>query len=537
MPEKVASYNKVVQLLWLLLAVSVFVLVLAIRIRLLNIPLERDEGEYAYIGQLMLQGIAPYKLAYSMKLPGTAAAYALIMSIFGQTITGIHLGLILVNAATIALILLLGRRLMNVTAGIAAAASYAVLSLSPSVLGLAAHATHFVLPTVLAGILLLLNVSNRRNLPRIFGCGLLFGLGFLMKQPALFFILFGALYLLFRDIKDRLAPKTILVRSLTFGGGVLVPFGITCLLLWSAGVFSKFWFWTIDYARQYAGEMSFSEAAKEFIPSVVGAIGANWPLWILAGVGLLGGLWVKRTRASVSFLAGLLVFSILAASYRLYIRNHYFILILPAVSLLVGVAFGELCKFVTGYPNPVRLVTVILLGAALGWPIYQTRNIFFYLSPVEACQTIYRDNPFVESIRIAQYLRDRTSSSEQIAVLGSEPEIYFYAHRHSATGYIYTYGLVEGQPYAREMQREMVHEVELAHPKYLVVIGVGVSWLSKPGVQHPIFHWITDYTRQNYDLVGFVNMLGPGRTDYYFDDIPESLPELGSRIFIDRKKL
>lgn len=41
-----------------------------IRVRLLNFPLERDEGEYAYSGQLMLQCIAPYQLAYSMKLSG-----------------------------------------------------------------------------------------------------------------------------------------------------------------------------------------------------------------------------------------------------------------------------------------------------------------------------------------------------------------------------------------------------------------------------------------------------------------------------------
>jgi hypothetical protein len=38
--------------------------------------LERDEGEYAYAGQLMLQGIPPYQLAYTMKLPGPFAAYA-----------------------------------------------------------------------------------------------------------------------------------------------------------------------------------------------------------------------------------------------------------------------------------------------------------------------------------------------------------------------------------------------------------------------------------------------------------------------------
>src|SRR5262245_26996730 len=127
----------IVPFAWWTLAIIVFGLVLAIRIRLLGIPLERDEGEYAYAGQLILQGIPPYKLAYNMKFPGTYAAYALIMSVFGQTIDAVHLGLLLVNAATIALIFFVGRRLINTMAGITAAASYAVLSVSPSVLGLA----------------------------------------------------------------------------------------------------------------------------------------------------------------------------------------------------------------------------------------------------------------------------------------------------------------------------------------------------------------------------------------------------------------
>src|SRR5205085_8049840 len=68
-----------------------------IRWRLADVPLERDEGEYAYAGQLMLDGIPPYQLAYNMKLPGTYAAYAAILAIFGQTSHGIHLGLLLVN--------------------------------------------------------------------------------------------------------------------------------------------------------------------------------------------------------------------------------------------------------------------------------------------------------------------------------------------------------------------------------------------------------------------------------------------------------
>jgi hypothetical protein len=46
----------------------------------------------------------------------------------------------------------------------------------------------------------------------------------------------------------------------------------------------------------------------------------------------------------------------------------------------------------------------------------------------------------------------------RIADLGSEPEIYFYAHLHSATGYIYTYGLMDEQKYAWTMQRETIRD-------------------------------------------------------------------------------
>ena len=157
----------------------------------------------------MLQGIPPYKLAYNMKFPGTYAAYAVIMSIFGQTISGIHLGFLLVNAATIALVFLLGRRLINTTAGLVAAASYAVLSLSPTVLGFAAHATHFVMLPVLGGMLLLLGstIAPAHPFGRLFASGVLFGLAGVMKQPGIFFVLFAVIYLITEEIRSGLAPK------------------------------------------------------------------------------------------------------------------------------------------------------------------------------------------------------------------------------------------------------------------------------------------------------------------------------------------
>src|SRR5437868_2485259 len=154
--DEVSNQPKGAHFTWILF-LFVVCLVIAIRIRLLGVPLERDEGEYAYAGQLMLQGIPPYKLAYNMKFPGTYAAYAVIMAIFGQSAIGIHTGLLLLNVGTTALVFLLGRRLINPTAGAIAGASYAVLSSSPSVLGFAAHATHFVVPLAIAGVIVLPN--------------------------------------------------------------------------------------------------------------------------------------------------------------------------------------------------------------------------------------------------------------------------------------------------------------------------------------------------------------------------------------------
>ena len=215
--------ERILRIAWWVLFAAVVAVVAGIRIRLLGIPLERDEGEYAYAGQLMLQGIPPYKLAYNMKFPGTYAAYALIMSIFGQTSIGIHLGLLIVNAATVALVFLLGRRLFDTTAGLAAAAAYAILSVSPTVLGFAGHATHFVMLPVLAGVWLLLDALDGQSTIKIFLSGILFGVGLLMKQPGAVFVLFGAICLLVCDWRAQLGFSKMAIRTAAFIGGAVVP--------------------------------------------------------------------------------------------------------------------------------------------------------------------------------------------------------------------------------------------------------------------------------------------------------------------------
>src|SRR6185312_11525932 len=111
---------------WIVVAL-VLIGVALIRIRLLDLPLDRDEGEYAYFGQLLLQGIPPYATAYHAKLPGVYGAYALALALFGRSIAGIHLGLLVVNAATSVLLFLVAFRLFNRTAAVSAAAVFAIV--------------------------------------------------------------------------------------------------------------------------------------------------------------------------------------------------------------------------------------------------------------------------------------------------------------------------------------------------------------------------------------------------------------------------
>jgi len=132
-------------------------------------------------------------------------------------------------------------------------------------------------------------------------------------------------------------------------------------------------------------------------------------------------------------------------------------------------------------------------------------------------------------------VREHTTPDDKIAVLGSEPQIYFYSHRHSATGYIYTYALMEPQKYARQMQEEIIREIEGVHPKYLVSVVMNDSWLERSQSDRLIFTWANEYTTQDYVPAGFVNIT-PTEADYYFGDIPQSVGTLKNYILIYERK-
>lgn len=498
----------------ILMLVVLFVAV--IRIRLLSIPLERDEGEFAYMGQLILQGIPPYLISYNMKLPGIYAAYALILFVFGESIEGIHLGFLFINAATILMVFLLAKRLYDSSTGIIAGASFAILSLSPSVLGTSAHATHFVILPALGGIFLMLKTIDSGKWKQLFWSGILLGISFMMKQPGVFFIIFALLYLLFVLHRRHNIPfNSLLKQGTLFLFGSILPFLSTVGILSIAGVFERFWFWTFSYAYEYTSQIPFSMGSEIFLNQVSNIMGHFYLLWAVAGLGISTLFWDKTSRTHAPFILEFLVFSFLAICPGFYFREHYFVFILPAVSLLIGIGINSLKRLILKFRPKFQWMPAILFLMAFFIGVAQYGSFFFKLTPFEACRVLYGYNPFPESIRIAEYIKRHSKRLDKIAVLGSEPQIYFYSSRRSATGYIYMYGLMEDQKHALQMQKEMTEEIEKAKPTYLIFVNIPTSWLARERSERYIFHWFEAYQESQFILVGVVDIYD--QTEYRWD--------------------
>ena len=505
---------------WLFLGL-IILFVVAVRVRLLDVPLERDEGEYAYMGQLLLQGIPPYSEAYNMKFPGTYLMYAGIMAAFGQSIQGIHLGFMLLNGATILLLFFLSRKIVNDSAAIMASCTYAVLSLSPSVYGFAAHATHFVALPAIGGALLLHGALERNRPHWYFLSGAVFGLATIMKQPGLVFTGFGVscvLYHYFASKPTRSIKRTIRDLAL-FLAGSLMPYLAAVIWLYTAGVFDKFWFWTVKYAARYGSQVPLSRAFDVFQDNFPSVVDGFILLWIISAAGFMVTFFRRDLKAARAFIIFFAIFSFLSVCPGFYFRPHYFITLLPAISLLSGIFIDYLnTKSGAFFRAPyLRFTGTGIFIAALLTGIASQKEYFFSEAPAAISRKIYGANPFPESIPLSKFIEDRSNRDDRIAVFGSEPQIYFYSHRRSATGYIYTYSLMEHHDYALSMQKEMIREVESAQPKFVIVVSMDTSWLVQPDSEKYILGWLDDYIREKYRLVGVADIISPELTVYRWD--------------------
>jgi hypothetical protein len=432
------------------------------------------------------------------------------MAIFGQTAWGIRIGLLVVHLSTVLLLFMWSRRVVGTLAAGIGASAFALLALDRWSMGVFAHATHFVLLPVVGALALMQDTTRAW---RLVAAGLLLGLAVIMKQQAITFAAFGIALAIGSTDTSRLR------RGALVAAGIAASLTLLLVVLAFEGVIGRFWFWTFQYAAEYVSQIPASLATTVFGMAWGYITQATAGLWYLGLAGLAAIFLFRWTAGSRVLLAGWFVAAALAILPGFFFRAHYFIVIMPVVGLLAGVAIASFDRAIARVAGAVlaRVAALVIFVAIAGIQIQRDSHFLFRMTAPDVMRAVYPGNPFVEAPEIAAYLKAHTAPTDRIAVLGSEPEILFYADRPSATGYIYMYALTERQQFVGGMQEELMSDLRSAQPTYVVHVDAAASWVATLQPDNRMVAWANTFTAVCYDRVGIVDVNPDGPATIRWD--------------------
>lgn len=523
------------ELWWFMFAVAMLV-VAFVRLRLLGTPLERDEGDYAYHGQMMLDGVSLSDELIRKRFPAIFYLYSIMLAVFGQSARAIHLGLLIVNLATVWLIVRFVRRWFPLPVAIASGITFAILTLTPVVHGFSTNREHFLMLAVLGAMNVQYLAFKRQKGWLYYAAGFLYGLAFIIKEPSVFFIVFGGIWFLIESLREKPVNwRKFLIRGGLFTIGVFTPYLVVIAYFWMLGVLDEFILRNYTLKRKYASRIETDVGLRSLRTRLKELIAVSPVLWLMLIPGFLAPVFQKGNRRILIVLLVFGVLSFLSTVPGLYFRPHYFVLLMPAWAILMSVGLFEgLQRFV---PNKKSIMPIALLLLLIGWgyALVDQRTYLFKADTLEACRINYGYNPFPEAEVIGKYIKQNTQPEDRIMVLGSEPEIYFYAHRKAAIEAIYMYDLMYVNAYASQLQEKTIEQAEKNDPKFVVLVNVAVSWQGSEQSDQHIFEWAQQYL-QGYNRVGVVDII-PDKTQYIFG--PEATtykPRSSGHILIFQKR-
>jgi hypothetical protein len=404
--------------------------------------------------------------------------------------------------------------LLGTAEGAIAAAFFSVLSLGPGAQGLFANAEQFVNFFALAGLLVLLWTRESGRPSNCLAAGLLLGLSILMKQHGAAFAAFGGLLLLM----PRAGTPRRVSHLVLFVLGALLPVSLLVLTLWWTGGLESFLFWSVEYAWRYLSYVTPGEGVAFGLNGLAKVIASAPLAWLLASFGVLAYAWDPISRSRAGFLLAFSGCSLGAVALGLRFRPHYFLFLLPAVSLWAAVGTAALSRLLAprdraGWQAAVQIALVVF---ALGASLLQHSEVLFRMSPDEVSTRSFGTNPFREAVEVARVLRERSGSNDRIAMLASEPEIYFYSHLRSAAPFLYMTELLRDQEISRALQGEMVAAIEEARPRYLVISSRFDPFAQGPRRNAPLYRWARGAASREFTRIGVVEIRrdGPSRYDW-----------------------
>lgn len=524
------------------LLICLVILIYIIRSKFLNIPFERDEGIYSYFGKLILEGKVPYKDFYEIKFPGLFYFYGFMVFVFGETVKGMHTGFMYLNIATVIIIYNASRQLFSPIAGLISAITFAFVSLTPNLSGFTVQAEHGVAFFISLGIHFYV-FARKYNKWYWYGLmGLSMGLAFMVKTTGVFMCVWGGVIIIFDFLFTK--PKKIKelfinLSAYSIGGISIVT--ILFLIIYSKGVFSDMIFFTYELPQMYISNVSFEDGVKYLKNTKDAIIQYHKFFWVHSILAILLCLF-KTIDIKLKILGlTLLLFSCLTVVPGFYFYGHYFIQTIPGFSIVAGLTVYSLLSIVKHYfkersaPLPYVYLLIFLMLTYSHFNVLRS----YYLKPnyEMILRAVYGNNPFPEAMGIGNFINANSKPEDNIVLIGSEPQIYFYTKKKSPSRHAYFTALVNNIPQHKEWQREFVRDVEKAKPRYFIFFDHPISLLVQKDVDHYVFDWANKYITENFKLVGFVDMIEGQRSKYLWgDEINNYKPDPGNNIFIYERK-
>ncbi len=497
--------------LWTVIIAIVGVLLFsAFRFNLLDMPFERDEGHYSYVGSLVLDGKIPYKDYFDNKPPGFFYIYALLEMIFGRTVAGLHLAFLFINIINSTFVYFITRKLIGINEAMIATILYTVLSINPFLNGFTIQ-TEFLV--VLFGLGSLLMTIHATTWWRYLLSGILGGMALMIKQPGIFFVVTVGLFIIIEKDKTISEKVKNLIIYITGFSIVLVIFA---LLMVSYGVYDEFVYWLIEFPKNYINTIPFDKGITYFSETFQMMIIGNLLIFILIGIGFLGLILVKLDKSVKIFLTAFFILSFLSITPGFRFYGHYFLLWIPCLAIIGSIAATLSMKYLGKDKGIIAAICVLAIGVLIHFNSY--KDYYANTSPAMLMRDVYQANPFYETKVLSDFIATKSQPNDQLLVLGTEAQMNFYTGLKSPTRHVSMLFLGKKMPKASQWQKETILAAETAKPRFIVQVNVPTSWMFKSDSDQSILEWAFPYLQQNYKLIAIADMINAENTKYFYDN-------------------
>lgn len=525
----------------LYLLIFLILIIYIIRSKFLSIPFERDEGAYGYYGKLLLEGKIPYKDFYEQKFPGIFYFFGLMVGLFGDTVRGMHTGFLYLNIATILLIYFASKKLFSPIAAIISATTFAIVSLTPNLSGFTIQSEHGVAFFSSLGFLFYAYADSGKKWFMYLLMGIAFGCAFMVKTSGMFLVLWGGLILIINFFFDKQKKYAQLFKTIgLYSAGVFSVIGILFLIIYLKGAFNDMIFWTYEIPKNYVSKIPFEEG-KKYFEFTKNAILQNYKLfWYHALLSIILCLIKSIPFKTKLFAITLSFFSFMMIVPGFYFYGHYWIQLIPGLAILSGLTFQCIMALLNSFNIKFKFIKyayVAIFGILSFNHITGQKSYYFNPNYERILRTVYGNNPFPESMEIANWITANSKPEDQIVLLGSEPQIYFYTKKKCPSRHAYFAAIVDNVPQHKEWQREFVADVEKAAPKFLIFFNHPISLFVQPNTDQYVFEWANKYVNENYQLVGLVDMIEGQRANYIWrEQLMNYKPSAQNIIYVYERK-